>query len=410
MKVLFTLSFSRKTILRNIENYSENVKTKDPQFESSISKLGISKGPEFSRINKLYTSAILFRNNKKLVKLLVKNFFATPLILVVIISPILTTSLFMHLTLEFWEYARDYSLIYLCTFFGGLFIANFTINCIEFIQNFEVKIGKAITRFMIFSFLVGQSTIFFYIQNMPDNLIKAILISIYSVLVLLLTIKLIFYFFSEVLVDAFYFSKKLQITEALIIESSYKLSKSNWKQIVKLRPERQDSLIQIERLARLIESDWNNHFLSGDEKTTIWKNKKLQSISDGIRSHKQELIIPSEKSDIVLSEAFKSVFEKIIKNNFQGLICAEGTKLNTNKKSIIRSLQSFLVAIIPLSVAVLLKIFPINSINENYIHIGLGLACLWFLLSLLLWLDPNLSDKIATAKSLTSVFKNEPQD
>ena len=51
-----------------------------------------------------------------------------------------------------------------------------------------------------------------------------------------------------------------------------------------------------------------------------------------------------------------------------------------------------------------------SEIPENYLHIGIVIGGLWLLISLLLWLDPNLADKINTVKSFRSVMKGSQSE
>ena len=216
---------------------------------------------------------------------------------------------------------------------------------------------------------------------------------------------LIIEYFIELLVDAYYFSNKVQITDALILESSYSLTLIQWNEAIKKRNLRQNALTEIERLAGLIEKDWSSHILPGDEKTNKWKNNTLIGIATSIRKNKRLVIIPSINTPNDLKGNFDLIFEKIIKHDIQGLIDEEVPVNRIKKKSRIELLQSFIVAILPLSIAFSLRYLPAGTIDTNYIHLSIIISALWLLLSALLWLDPNLADKISAVKSVKDVFK-----
>ncbi|MGJ8661859.1 MAG: hypothetical protein ACSHXL_07460, partial [Bacteroidota bacterium] len=78
-------------------------------------------------------------------------------------------------------------------------------------------------------------------------------------------------------------------------------------------------------------------------------------------------------------------------------------------KSFVDGLRSFLVAILPFSLIMSIKAYAPNSIPADYIHFSLIISALWLVVSFLLWLDPNLADKISTIKSFRSVFKEDSE-
>lgn len=362
-----------------------------------------SESDEFISMIDLYETATNFRSNKKLIKALIEGFIVTPLLVLTIIIPGMMPSYFSEIKFGFWQFA----LIYLISI-GGIFtIISGILSVSNFIENFEVKIGKTLTRMIQLVSFLSFSSLAYYCFKMDDGFVRICLLSIYGMLFVAIIFSIINYVLSEILVDAIFFSKKIQITDALIIESSFRLSQTNWSNAVKKRKERQMALVEIERLALLIEKDWSGHILPGDEKTNKWKVNTLKGIASSFRKIKRKIIIPSSETPLELEQKFNSIFHKIMIHDLQGLMDEEVPAARIRKRSFVSALQSFIVAILPIALALCIKLYASSIMDESYLHITLILSGLWLLISLLIWLDPNIADKISTVKSVRSMFNSK---
>ena len=402
INVIFKISFTKSDIKSCSIQYIRDVTRGIRNFEFDIIQLGFTGND----LVKLYSTDVIFRSKKKFVKSVIENLLVNPFLLIILLTPFWLPYFFMDVKLGFFSYVGNY----LISFFLAIVLGYVILNGFKFIQNFEVKIGKALTKMVQLLLLLSICSLVYFLIEFENSLIKVGVVSAYFVVYITILARIFEYIFAEILVDIFYFSKKIQITDALIIESAYRLSKSNWAIIIKKRNLRQKTLLEIERLAGLIENDWSSHIIPGDEKTNSWKIKTLKGIAAGLRNLKREIIIPSAETPQYLQTTFDSIFEKILNHDIKGLIGAEVPAIRIKKKSKLKALQSLIVAIIPISIALALKNYPIIEIPENYLHIGIVIGGLWLLISLLLWLDPNLADKINTVKSFRSVMKGSQSE
>ncbi len=393
-KVISHILLSKKEIYDAIKEYNEGLKNGKVKFSQLIVKNGFAiNSPDNKRLSDLYFVALIFRNNKKLLKKVIGQIIVLPMVLGMLTIPYFTLRfIYPHFEFTWFDLFCHYVGSSLSVFIIGII----TIPFFDFVNKFEIKIGKTLNNLILFIFLA-----LFYGSN------KVICFSILSgyLIIYLLIVMLIIEYFIELLVDAYYFSYKVQVTDALILESSYRLTLTRWEDAIRRKNLRQITLTEIERLSGLMEKDWSSHIIPGDEKTNKWKNNTLIGIATSIRKTKRKLIIPSSNTPSELKTNFESIFEKILKHDLQGLIDEEVPVSRIKKKSRIELLQSFIVAVLPLSISVSMKYCPVGLIEPNYIHLSIIISCIWLLLSALLWLDPNLSDKISAVKSVKDVLK-----
>lgn len=398
----FNLSFSKNNFGESVLSYKKELDQGVINFKKKLIELHYKKDTvDFNSLTYQFKTAQTFRSNKKLVKYAFNSVTALFLFLCLIIGPFAFNYYILSNTKNPWLLI----LTCLISISLGTFILILIFRLNSFLSNFEIVLGKSITRLSRYLIFIAMAFSIVSFMGLSPGLLKNIIYTTYHFFYVIIGYWIL-RSCSEIAIDMYYFSKKIQITQSLIVESSYQLARTNWKENIKQNPRRQSALSEIERLACLIEKDWSNHIIPGDEKTNTWKNKKLKGIAEGLRSLKQDIIIPSENAPETLEATFNSIFQKILKHDIKGLIGAEVPVTKTLKKSKLKILQSFIVAILPLSVIIILKNYPLLEIPQHYFPIGFLICGGWFLISLLIWLDPNLADKISTAKSFRSVLKN----
>ena len=377
---------SKKEISNAINEYKMELKDGKTKFSQNIAKYGfVIASTDNIRLSDLYSTAVTFRSNKKLVKKIFGQIMFLPLWFGILVIPFIIPKCLYPLTEFKWS---DFLINYMICYLAVILLALFLIPLFDTISNFEIRIGKALNNLILFTVLAlfCSSGYCFY------NNLESIPLGIFCgyILVYLIISVLIIEYLTELIIDAYYFSYKVQITDALILESSYRLTFTKWHEAVKKKKLRQTTLSEIERLASLIEKDWSNHTIPGDEKISKWKANTLIGIAMSIRKTKRQVIIPSLNAPIELKTSFESIFEKILKHDIQGLIDEEVPVSRIKKKSRLELLQSFIVAIVPLLISIGMRYLPSGTIEPNYIHLSIIISSIWFLLSALLWLDPNL--------------------
>lgn len=405
LSFLYKLSNSKDTEKKILE-YKADLTEGIENFKNDLSKYYSDEESSDSKvISQLFNTAQTFRANKKLIKDLVRTIIVNTSSLFFIFTPFIFNFLYQ----PFKFTTGTYLIVSLASFTLGILSLYLLGQILSFIKTFEIKIGKILFKSINFLVIVLIVSSYLIIQEIEIGLSKSIIYTIY-IMVGILILLVVLITFAELLIDAYYFSKKIQITDALIIESCYQLTITNWNEAIKKRSKRQNALIEIERLSYLIENDWSSHIIPGDEKTNDWKTVTLKGIAAGIRHLKREVIVPSENGAMVLSEKFTSIFQKILKHDIKGLLGAEVPALRVKKISKLKVLQSVLTAILPFSLLLALKYYPIIDLPQNYLHIGMVISGAWLLVSLLFWLDPNLAEKVTTLKSLQSVMKNQSDE
>ncbi|PZE17085.1 hypothetical protein DNU06_10095 [Putridiphycobacter roseus] len=397
--------FPNKASNNAIIEYNKDINNSKAKFTNSIKSIYPNDNAERKNLINLYEAAVLFRSNKKLRKKLFEIVIQNIGILSLFLTPFLLPILFFKEHFNIWEYILNY----LLTILVSLVLVMVLIPLFSFITNFKIKIGRALSGFIKLILLIIACFSIYYFIDLKEGVLKGGILSAYTLFYIILLISSVTYFV-HFLVDAVYFTDKIQLSDELIIESAYRLSKVEWNLAIKRRSVRQNTIDEIERLAGLIEKDWSSHILPGDERTDKWKIKTLNGIASSIRAYKRQLIIPSVKTPIELKAQFKNIFEKILKHDIKGLLDAEVPASRIRKKSKFAILHSIIVAALPISAGLIIKNYFPNLMEEGILNIGIAIGALWLLISVLLWLDPNLADKIATIRSFKDVIGSNNSD
>lgn len=404
LRVFFLFTSSKSTIVAHFKTYSSSIFKDSIAFEKVIGQK-VTGGNEIKRLTNLYLSAVFFRRNKAIIKNLVENLFISLVLIAALAIPFITISFILKAPFHWWQNLITYVLSYALTGVNALLIS----RLITFVDNFQVKVGKPITE-LVGYFLLVSFTLELLILNWFDSiLLKAVIVSSLLIIYGVVTLVILKFIFDNI-VDLIFYSKKIQMTNALILEAAYGLRKMRWDEIIRDHLQRQKAIDEVERLASLIEIDYNSHIKARDKKLTKWKTETLKGIAEGLRNLKREIMIPTSSAVAELNKKFDEVFSKVAVNDIFGLAGHEVPASRVRKKSLVDFIKSFIVALSPLTIMILLKVYPVIELPHNYIQIGFFVTGLWALISLLIWFDPNLADKIATIKSANSLLKSNSTD
>lgn len=360
-------------------------------------------------ISPLIIRAIRFRKQKALVKDLVAYLVIPWLVLSVLFFPI-------WLSFKSFGFCTHYNwgMIILIWFIGILVIILFsflTTSVIQYFTNIESRItrlGSRICAFVVFAILHGLAWVTY--SHCENIFLLFVFMGVLGALIIIDGAAVLFVI-SQPFVDLYYFSKKVTLTDELILESSYTLaSYTNWQEIFRKRNKRNLAIAEIERLAGLLENDWSSHIKVGDERNEHWKKTTLKGIAFGIRKLKREVIIPSPGSAQMLSDRFNLLFEHLLNHNLQGFIQEDTPAERVRKKSPVRAFKQIIVALIPIAGAVLIYRYSPDLLPENYKGLPMIIGSGWLLLCLLLWLDPQLGEKISVLKSGKSIFSGSSDE
>lgn len=396
------LTLMKGQILESSIEYLQNVSRSIWYFEESLISLNFD--PESQKYKTLVTrveTATIFRENKRFVKNFVKGLFLLPVYIILLGMPFAYPFFLMGTHFSFLEYFFIYTLFILITLLNSLMMA----FALRYYQNFEIRIGLTGVSVLSFGSLVALCLPLYACSGMPETVLKASLVSSFLAVYCITGLFVLSRLFGEFLVDFVFYSKKITITKALILDSAYKIARAKWNECIDNGYYRKEAMIEIERLAQLIESDMASHILPGDRAISKWKTELLLAKANGIRRFKQELINPGVNSGHELEVKFNEVFKNILGNNWKAIPEDWDMLKGIQKKSFIQRMRSFVVAVIPLTTVLCIKYFAPTALNESYIQIGMIVSGLWLIVSALMWLDPNLGDKLTTIKSMKSMFR-----
>lgn len=356
-------------------------------------------------LEKLMLRALRFRKQKALVKKLIQSIFTPWIILSCLIFPTI-------FCFKYFNFCERYNwFISFLIWLAGIVLCTFTLGTsrsistyFSNIQNRITKIGNLVVDFLLMGILHGITWFLFINCNTTFDLI--ILIAFLSATIFFDCVFLMF-FLADNLIDIYYYSQKVRLTDELILESTFSLANNkDWPEIFRKRNRRNNALSEIERLASLIENDWSSHIQVGDAKTEKWKQQTLKGIAAGIRKLKRELIIPSPESAKILTARFNQLFESLLTHNLQGFIQEDVPAERVRKKSVLQPIKQFLVALIPITAAIVIYKYEPDLLPENYNGLPMIIGSGWLILCLLLWLDPQIGDKVSLLRNGKNIFSH----
>ena len=310
--------FSWSVVKKLTMLYENEIDKENKSFHTKLNILKKGKQSEIQQLTKLFSTAILFRQNKKLRKEITTQFYLFICVIIIFLLP----GIIFKFSSKLERTIGEFLLVYVFSVIVLITVGLITVGILNFISNFEVRIGKALKNLLETLFIAGIISLVNATDYMTDSLIKWSILSGLMMLYIVIAFS-IFIFLTKAFIDFRFYSQKILITDALILESSFRLSNMNWPIVIRRRTQRQDALNELERLARLIENDWSLHLKTGDEKTTKWKNDTFKGIAEGIRSLKKQIIQPDPETPTQLKSAFEGIFQKIVNHDIKGLVGAE---------------------------------------------------------------------------------------
>lgn len=402
LNILGKILFRSEDTLKTTQDYIRNIARSKRRFEDSLISMEFDpQSDDFKELVTRIETSTVFRENKRLTKGIVSEFFFVFFMSCLISLPIIFPLVFMGRIFDFWEYVFIY-VIYAVVSTINVLIVTFML---DYYRNFEIRIGTIGVNILGFISFVLICLPLYACSGMSETVLKAGLVSSFWMLYCAFGAFLLIRFCGEFLIDFLYYSKKIRITNALILDSTFKIARAKWEECLVKTGYKRHLMIEIERLAKLIESDLASHIYTGDPATTKWKSELMLAKANGIRAFKKDLINPGPESASKLKKGFNQIYKNIVKNNWEALPEDMNAVLNMKKKNFWSALRSFLVAFLPVSLVLSVKYFSPNAVPSSSIEIGLIVGTLWLIVSALIWLDPNLTDKLSTMKSVRSVFR-----
>lgn len=410
IRFLSYFTFSGKSIRRQALEIERVVLKEKEEFKLKAASVFAKNSKDIPKdFIVLITRAIRFRKQKALVKELLSSLLIPALTGASIIFPI-------WFSCKTFSFCDAYGVIKLIgiALIGlvlSVLLALLFISVANYFTSIETRISRLGSRICSFLLIGLIHTFAWFLFSKCDCI--WVLIPFISCLGLVIIIDGAFAIFvlSQPLPDIYYYSKKVNLTDELILESSYTLaSYNNWENIFRKKNRRNLVISEIERLATLIENDWSSHIKVGDERTEKWKQKTLKGIAYSIRKLKREVILPSPTSSQFLSDKFNILFEHILNHNLQGFLQEDIPAYRIKKKSVIDSIRRFIVAVLPFAGALSIYIYFPKFLPEDYKGLPVIIGTGWLILCLLLWLDPQIGEKIFILKSGKNLFSSSPDE
>jgi hypothetical protein len=348
-------------------------------------------------MSKLYVRALRFRKRKAIIKKVADSLMFWPFFISCLVIPPVYMNLvntpFNNLTRTKWGFL-SLALTAAC-----ILLALLVVSIANFITKLEVKIGRTLRMIIRFALILIPHVYLFYTFSNGLDWFHTCLTWLCLITAILFDFVMLMFFFRELAPDAYFYSQKIHLTDELILESIYGLCNTNdWQTIARKRNKRNEKLDEIERLAGLIEVDWNSHVLPKDLKNERWRNVTTRGIANGIRKLKRELMFPGKDSHQVLATRFSELFLHTLNHDLQGFLQEDVPALRIRKKSFSKMIQQFLVALLPIGIGLGLCKYFSQYVPQEYqgllVLVGIG----WFIICLLLWLDPQLADKMMVVK------------
>lgn len=393
---------AEKSIQRDINSFKLKL--------DNISSKNKTQSPK--NIHELFARALRFRKKKGLIKEFISSFIIIPIILFSIIAPPI---ILKELNTNFrTKEIIPVILIALSGFGISLILIFFFESIYSYFKNIKAKISGLILGIIAFVFWASLHASIILLYNKCSSNFEYISVNTLLCMAILYDSSLITYLLIEIIPDVYFFSQKINITDELIMESAFNLaSEKNWGNVIRKRNQRNAILNEIERLAKLIENDWSNHIQTGDERNEKWKNKTLRGVAHGIRKTKQEIIIPRSDSPERLNKYFNDLLENLLTHNINWFLTEEVPSERLRKHSIIDSIKRIIVATLPLIVALCIYKFLPEFIPDDYKGLPIIIGSGWLIICLLIWLDPQIGDKISIARGGRNFFtsnKNENEE
>ena len=405
IQFLANFGLGLKDLKKEVDKAESEIQTETRKFEEQVKSILKLNDQNYTvSLKSLFLRARRFRKQKALVKELISNICLFWFLIAVIVLP----GVLIFFETSICERYAWYQLLGIWVLSAGLLFLGgwLTISIMEYVENIVGRItvlGDRIINFLLFG------TVHFVAWLALDNLENWLTLTLLLTLITWLTITysiILIYIFSDTLPDAYYYSKKVNLTDELILEATYELAnKMDWGSVFRKRAQRNSALGDIERLARLLENDWSYHIKVGDETTETWKKNTLKAIAMSIRGLKREIILPSGNSAKQLKDKFNQLFASVLSHDLSAFkfddLPAQRIK---KRRGILDSIRRFIVAILPITASLIIYHEFSELLPSEYKGLPLIFSTGWLILCLLLWMDPQLGEKINILRSSKSIF------
>ncbi|HTF02637.1 MAG TPA: hypothetical protein VK826_01375 [Bacteroidia bacterium] len=396
LRKMALLGLGYKATRKSINVAEQDIFQEQKRFQEFAVRSG--GNPDIAKeMAELLVKALRFRKRKAIIKKIASSLMFWPFMLTILLVPVLYATAVSpnYENLKGWSFTGA-----TLVFFTAAILATFLIGTLaNFISKLEVKIGRTFRMIIRFLLLLIPHFYLIYTSGNSDTWLWVGSVWICLMVCLVFDIAMLMQLLSDVLPDIYFYSQKIHLTDELILESIYGLSKTrNWSQIMRKRNRRNEKLHEIERLASLIEFDWNSHVVPRDSKNEKWRNTTTRGVANGIRRLKRELIFPGVKSEEVLRTRFQELFVHTLQHNLQGFIQENVPAHRIRKKSPFQVFQQFLIAVLPLVIGLGLCKYFSGIVPQEYQGVLLTVSIGWFIICVLMWLDPNLADKMTMVR------------
>lgn len=404
---LFLYNYNKKQILKSAQELvNEGLIFKNYLL---VNYSGL-KNEDKELYTEMFVSAVRFRFMKRDIKKIIDTFTGMLFMICLIICPFIMD----------WYFGNKFnwsSIGIVLLSFLGFIISMFILAPIsQYLEMISIKVGNWISSLSAFLFTVLLLIILYRFYPLYDynflcklfliiglSLLGVIFFTIFNLIVL------------KSIVDIVMYSAKIRLTDELILESVWKLVNSNTKiqTIVRKRNKRNELLLNIENLAQLIQYDWANHVRPKDPRYSKWKQRTFAAVADDIRKLKKSVMFPDKSQLDHLTNRFRHLLDCIITHDLCQLIPDEMPAYRIKKKSVLKIIKGILVAIIPIILTLLLYREYCDYLPKDYHAMPVIIASGWLLLNLVLWLDPNLGDKIkllSRSSNFMSTINNDDDD
>lgn len=358
-------------------------------------------------LKNLFKKALIFKYNKNWFKAIIETLMMTLSFYFIAFIPVLYPFLYFKQSLSIGEYFISYVLAALSIYL----VATVSHSIGAFIDRFISKLNPILIRLCGFTIQVVVCSIPAVFWNMHESVFKAGLLS-GSIMYTVVMCANVFWLFVELWIDFIYYSRKIQIADALIIESAFILTMIDWNKSINNNILKNRNMAEIERLAGLFENDLSEQLKPKDVETNKWKKDSFKLISDGLRRLKRKTILADAQTLENLRVKINEVFDCVLKNEYLTLIeilKQEGQDAD-KAASKFSKIQSLLVAILPIIGIVAVHFISPDLLTGNVYNGALLISIFWLILSLMLWLDPGIAEKLSSLKTMKSIMNKNGGD
>lgn len=344
-----------------------------------------------------FGKALRYKKKKQFIKDVTNALLVNLILALLVCMPIFS----VILSNNHWSFILKIWVVYAIILIILLSLLTKVTAFIQIVLDKSSRTIKTILAFFLWVFLCFVS----YNYYQKSDYLSILFFSIATSINILQTISYLNYFIVEPLIDLFMYKGKIVNIQYLILESAFNLNNKDISINLLKNNKYKNGLIEdLEKLASMIENEWPSEIITYDSNTHKWKQKTFQSIAISIRKKKRLIIIPSKANLTELKTHFNSYLINIINNDWQSFINEDIPSERIKKKSITRLIKSVVITFLPICTYITIEYFCPQIIPEHFKQITLLFAIIWLAMNILLWLDPNLLDKLSAAKTAKSLF------